>query len=55
MQLFKTKRSKAAVAALALLSVVGAACGDDSNDEAAAPKNAQNQSASTALSSSPAA
>jgi len=48
MQLFKTKRSKAAVAALALLSVVGAACGDDSNDEGAAPKNAQNQSASTA-------
>ena len=48
MGLFKTKRSKAAVAALALLSVVGAACGDDSNDEAAAPKTEENQPASTA-------
>ncbi|MEW6471547.1 MAG: hypothetical protein AB1679_04700 [Actinomycetota bacterium] len=49
MQLFKSKRSKAAVAALAMLSVLGAACGDDSNDEAA-PATEQNQSASTAQS-----
>ena len=37
MQLFRTKRAKAAVAALALASVLGAACGDDSNDNAAPP------------------
>ena len=46
MQLLRSKRSQAAVAALALLSVLGAACGDDSNDNSA-PKSEQNQSAST--------
>src|SRR5687767_181870 len=50
MQLFKSKRSKAAVAALAMLSVLGAACGDDSNDDTAAPKSEQNQPVSTAQS-----
>lgn len=49
MQLLKSKRSKAAVAAVALLSVLGAACGGDSNDEAA-PTSEQNQSDSTAQS-----
>jgi hypothetical protein len=50
MQVFRTKRSKAAVAALAMLSVLGAACGDDSNDDTAAPKSEQNQPVSTAQS-----
>ena len=50
MQVFRSKRSKAAVAALAMLSVLGAACGDDSNDAAATPPSEQNQSASTAQS-----
>ena len=50
MQAFKTKRAKTAVAALAMLSVLGAAGGDDSNDDAAAPKSEQNQPASTAQS-----
>ena len=49
MQVFKTKRAKTAVAALAMLSVLGAACGDDSNDDAA-PAAGQNQSATTAQS-----
>jgi uncharacterized protein YccT (UPF0319 family) len=49
MQVFKTKRAKTAVAALALLSVLGAACGDDNNDDAA-PAAGQNQSATTAQS-----
>jgi hypothetical protein len=49
MQLFKTKRSKAAVAALAMMALLGAACGDD-NDDAAAPKTEENQPASTAQS-----
>src|SRR5687768_4272222 len=48
MQLFKTKRSKAAVAALAMMALLGAACGEDDN-EAAAPKT-ENQPASTAQS-----
>ena len=43
MQLFKTKRSKAAVAAVAMLTVLGAACGDDSSDDAA-PKTDQSSS-----------
>ena len=49
MQVFKTKRAKTAVAALAMLSVLGAACGDDNNDDAA-PAAGQNQSATTAQS-----
>ncbi len=48
MQVFKTKRAKTTVAALAMLSVLGAACGDDNNDDAAAPKSEQNQPVSTA-------
>ena len=48
MQLFKTKRSKAAVAALSMMALLGAACGGD-DDEAAAPKT-ENQPASTAQS-----
>ncbi|HKY74880.1 MAG TPA: hypothetical protein VJS45_01975 [Acidimicrobiia bacterium] len=47
MQLFTTKRSRAAVAALAMVAVLTAACGQD-NDEGAAPKAEQNQPASTA-------
>jgi hypothetical protein len=47
MQPFKTKRSMAAVAALSMLTLLGAACGSDDEDAAPA-KTAQNQSASTA-------
>jgi hypothetical protein len=50
MQFFKSKRSQAAVGALALMSVLGAACGDDSNNDAAPPKTEQGQPASTAQS-----
>ncbi|HET9771822.1 MAG TPA: hypothetical protein VFS16_13100 [Acidimicrobiia bacterium] len=42
--MLKAKRSRAAIAALAMVAVLGAACGDD-NDEAAAPETAQNQAA----------
>lgn len=49
MQLLKTKRSKAAVAALAMMTLLGAACGGEDN-EAAAPKSEDNQAASTAQS-----
>ena len=46
MQLFKTKRSKAAVAALAMATLLGAACGsDDDNDAAPSPTTAVNQAA----------
>lgn len=47
MQLFKSKRSKGAVAALAMMALLGAACGGDDND-AAAPTSEANQTASTA-------
>ena len=47
MQLFKSKRAKAAIAALAMASILGAACGDD-NDEAASEGTEQNQAAKTA-------
>jgi hypothetical protein len=47
MQPFKTKRSKAAVAALAMAALLGAACGsdDDNNDAAPTPTTAVNQAA----------
>jgi hypothetical protein len=48
MQLFTTKRSRAAVAALAMVAVLTAACGQDNDEGAAAPKAEQNQPASTA-------
>ena len=37
MRLFTTKRGKAAVAALAMVTLLGAACGDDNNEDAAPP------------------
>jgi hypothetical protein len=40
MQVFKAKRSRGAIAALAMVALLGAACGDD-NDEAAAPATDQ--------------
>jgi hypothetical protein len=48
MQLFKTKRSKAAVAALSMMALLGAACGGDDNEAAAPPS--QNQPSTTAQS-----
>jgi hypothetical protein len=44
MQVFKGKRSRVAIAALAMVTVLGAACGDD-NDESAAPETEQSRAA----------
>jgi hypothetical protein len=48
MQSHMTKRSRAAVAALAMVAVLGAACGQDNDDSAAPPQTEQNHAATTA-------